>query len=136
MPSPIKMRTDYSAPQLRVLAKSAKTNSQSRRLLSLAAVLDGMNRTDAARIGGMDREPGGTGSTGSTSSAPTACATFVPGASRHGCPPIKRPNAPPLLMPGLISASMGSFAGDALICSASSKNGLAWIITSVMCERC
>ena len=41
MPSPIKMRTDYSAPQLRVLAKSAKTNSQSRRLLSLAAVLDG-----------------------------------------------------------------------------------------------
>jgi VIT1/CCC1 family predicted Fe2+/Mn2+ transporter len=25
MPSPIKMRTDYSAPQLRVLAKSAKT---------------------------------------------------------------------------------------------------------------
>ena len=42
MPSPIKMRTDYSAPQLRVLAKSAKTNSQSRRLLSLAAVLDGM----------------------------------------------------------------------------------------------
>ena len=56
MPSPIKMRTDYSAPQLRVLAKSAKTNSQSRRLLSLAAVLDGMNRTDAARIGGMDRQ--------------------------------------------------------------------------------
>ena len=30
MPSPIKMRTDYSAPQLRVLAKNAKTNSQSR----------------------------------------------------------------------------------------------------------
>jgi transposase len=56
MPSPIKMRTDYSAPQLRVLAKNAKTNSQSRRLLSLAAVLDGMNRTDAARIGGMDRQ--------------------------------------------------------------------------------
>jgi len=79
-------------------------------------VLDGMNRTDAARIGGMDREPGGTGSTGSTSSAPTACATFVPGASSHGCPPIKRPNAPPLLMPGLISASMGPFASEALIC--------------------
>ena len=56
MPSPIKMRTDYSAPQLRVLAKNAKTNSQSRRLLSLAAVLDGMNRTDAARIGSMDRQ--------------------------------------------------------------------------------
>jgi hypothetical protein len=54
MPSPIKMRTDYSPAQLRALAKSAKANSQSQRLLSLAAVLDGMNRTDAARIGGMD----------------------------------------------------------------------------------
>src|SRR3712207_9248957 len=29
---------------------------RSRRLLSLAAVLDGMNRTEAARIGGMDRQ--------------------------------------------------------------------------------
>ena len=56
MPSPIKMRTDYSARQLRVLAKSARTNRQSRRLLSLAAMQDGMNRTDAARIGGMDRQ--------------------------------------------------------------------------------
>jgi hypothetical protein len=32
-----------------------KDNNQSRRLLSLAAVLDGMNRTDAARIDRMDR---------------------------------------------------------------------------------
>ena len=56
MPSPIKMRTNYSALQLRVPAKSGKSNSQSRRLLSLAAVLDGMNRTDAARIGCMDRQ--------------------------------------------------------------------------------
>ena len=48
MPSPIKMRTDYSPSQLRVLATSAKTNSQSRRLLSLAAVLDGMSRTAAS----------------------------------------------------------------------------------------
>ena len=52
MPSPIKLRTDYSPAQLRTLAKSAKTNCQSRRLLSLAAVLDGMSRTDAARICG------------------------------------------------------------------------------------
>jgi len=29
MPSPIKIRSDYSAPQLRVLAESAKTNSLS-----------------------------------------------------------------------------------------------------------
>ena len=56
MPSPVKLRTDYSPAQLRTLAKSAKTNSQGRRLLSLAAVLDGMSRTDAARIGGTERQ--------------------------------------------------------------------------------
>ena len=50
------LRTDFSASGLRHLAKRSKDNSQSRRLLSLAAVLDGMNRTDAARIGGMDRQ--------------------------------------------------------------------------------
>ena len=37
-------------------AKGSKDANQSRRLLSLAAVLDGMNRADAARIAGMDRQ--------------------------------------------------------------------------------
>lgn len=50
------LRKDYSAEDLRRLAKSAKTVSLGRRLLSLAAVLDGMSRADAARIGGMDRQ--------------------------------------------------------------------------------
>jgi transposase len=50
------MRTDYTAGELRRLAATTRHASQSRRLLSLAAVLDGMNRTDAARIGGMDRQ--------------------------------------------------------------------------------
>jgi len=56
MASAIALRADYSATDLRRLAKRAKDNGQSRRLLSLAAVLDGMRRTDAARIGGMDRQ--------------------------------------------------------------------------------
>lgn len=56
MPSALPLRTDYSPADLRRLAKQAKDNNKSRRLLSLAAVLDGMNRTDAARIGGMDRQ--------------------------------------------------------------------------------
>jgi transposase len=56
MPSAVKLRTDYSAKELRKLAKRVKDNNQARRLLSLAAVLDGMNRDDAARIGGMDRQ--------------------------------------------------------------------------------
>ena len=56
MPAAVELRADYSADALRRLAKRSKDNSQSRRLLSLAAVRDGMNRTDAARIGGMDRQ--------------------------------------------------------------------------------
>ncbi len=55
MGSAIAMRTDYSATELRRLAKSSRDSKQSRRLLSLAAVLDGMSREDAARVGGMDR---------------------------------------------------------------------------------
>jgi transposase len=56
MPAAVQLRADYSAADLRRLARAAKDNNQSRRLLSLAAVMDGMNRTDAARIGGMDRQ--------------------------------------------------------------------------------
>src|SRR4028118_1995049 len=56
MPAAVRMRTDYSAHELRRLAATTKNANQSRRLLSLAAVLDGMSRTEAARIGGMDRQ--------------------------------------------------------------------------------
>jgi transposase len=50
------LRRDFSADELRRLAGKSKDANQSRRLLSLAAVRDGMNRTEAARIGGMDRQ--------------------------------------------------------------------------------
>lgn len=56
MGSAIRMRTDYSPEELRRLAKRARDTNQSRRLLSLAAVVDGMSRAEAARIGGMDRQ--------------------------------------------------------------------------------
>jgi transposase len=56
MGSAVKMRSDFSAGELRRLAKVAKDVNQSRRLLSLAAILDGMSRQDAARVGGMDRQ--------------------------------------------------------------------------------
>ena len=56
MPAAVQLRADYSAADLRRLARASKDNNQSRRLLSLAAVMDGMNRKDAARIGGMDRQ--------------------------------------------------------------------------------
>ncbi len=56
MASAVNLREDYSAAELRRLATGTRNANQSRRLLSLAAVLEGMNRTDAARIGGMDRQ--------------------------------------------------------------------------------
>ena len=56
MSAAVRLRTDFSASELRRLAAATKNASQSRRLLSIAAVLDGMNRTDASRIGGMDRQ--------------------------------------------------------------------------------
>ena len=56
MGSAVKLRTDYSVGELRRLAKAAKNSKQSWRLLSLAAVLDGMSREEAARVGGMDRQ--------------------------------------------------------------------------------
>jgi transposase len=56
MPAAVKLREDYSAEQLRALAKRSKDAHQSRRLLSLAAVRDGIDRGEAAKIGGMDRQ--------------------------------------------------------------------------------
>jgi transposase len=56
MTAAVRVRTDVSAAELRGFAAAAKHANQSRRLLSIAAILDGMSRADAARIGGMDRQ--------------------------------------------------------------------------------
>ena len=56
MGSAVSLRTDFSADDLRRNAKRCSDNRQIRRLLALAAVYDGMTRTEAARIGGMDRQ--------------------------------------------------------------------------------
>ena len=56
MPSAVSLREDYSVEELRALARRSKTVNQSRRLLSLAAVRDGMDRGAAAKVGGMDRQ--------------------------------------------------------------------------------
>ena len=52
----IAVRTDYTAGEVRGLAKRAKDAAQARRLLAIAAVLDGASRTEASRIGGMERQ--------------------------------------------------------------------------------
>jgi len=56
MSAALRIRTDYTAAALRKLAIRTKCSRQSRRLLSIAAIYDGMSRADAARIGGMDRQ--------------------------------------------------------------------------------
>src|SRR5712691_2238739 len=56
MSAAIGLRQDFEADGLRRLAAAAKDADQARRLLALAAVYEGMNREEAARIGGMDRQ--------------------------------------------------------------------------------
>ncbi len=48
------IRSDFDTGQLRVLASHSRDANQARRLLSLAAIYDGMARADAAIVGGMD----------------------------------------------------------------------------------
>src|SRR5262249_21308147 len=52
----IAVRTDYTAGEVRRFAQRAKDAAQARRLLAIAAVLDGASREEAATIGGMDRQ--------------------------------------------------------------------------------
>jgi transposase len=56
MGTAIAVRSDFTGEQLRQLAKRAKDVAQARRLLAIAAVLDGASREDAAKAGGMDRQ--------------------------------------------------------------------------------
>ena len=56
MPRVVEIKASHTPAELRRLAASGKDANQSRRLLSIAAVLDGMSRADAARIVGMDRQ--------------------------------------------------------------------------------
>ena len=52
----IGLRKDFTAAMVRMFAARAKDADQVRRLLSIAAIYEGMSRGDAARIGGMERQ--------------------------------------------------------------------------------
>ncbi len=56
MPSALALRDDFDARTLRALASKSRDAKQSRRLLSIAAIYDGMTCKEAAKIGGMDRQ--------------------------------------------------------------------------------
>ena len=49
-------RTEYSAEELRRKAGRVRNANQSRRLLALASILDGVSRSAAAQNAGMDRQ--------------------------------------------------------------------------------
>jgi transposase len=52
----VPVRSDFTSGEVRRFARRAKNAAQARRLLAIAAVLDGASREDAAKIGGMDRQ--------------------------------------------------------------------------------
>lgn len=52
----IELRNDYSADDLRGLARKSRDAKQARRLMALAGVVDGLSRADAAAVGLMDRQ--------------------------------------------------------------------------------
>jgi transposase len=53
MPRALNLRLDFTANDLRRLAGKTKDGAQAIRLLALAAVAEGLSRSEAARIGGM-----------------------------------------------------------------------------------
>lgn len=72
MGQPVMIRGNYTSGELRRLATQCQAAGQARRLLAIAAVVDGASRMDAARIGGMDRRRCAIGCIGSTAKGPTA----------------------------------------------------------------
>ena len=52
----IALRDDYDSLALWDLARRSRDPRQLRRLLALAAAYEGMSRTEAAKVGGMDRQ--------------------------------------------------------------------------------
>jgi len=74
----VPLRADFKAVELRALAKRAEDADQARRLLSLAAVLDGMSRKAAAEIGAMIGRHCATGRIASTSRAPRGSSMLKP----------------------------------------------------------
>ena len=79
----IAVRTDYAAGEVRRFAQRAKDAAQARRLLAIAAVLDGASREEAATIGGMDRQTLRDWVIGSTSRERTVSSIFL----LRGCRP-------------------------------------------------
>ena len=136
MPSAVTLRTDFSAAKLRGLAKTSKDANQSRRLLSLAAVLDGMNRADAARIGGMDRQTLRDWVHRFNRTGPDGLLDAWASGPMSRLSPSQKAELAAIVEAAPTGKSMASCAGGASISSASLVSVSASPITSAMSERC
>ncbi len=56
MSAAVKLQDEVSADELRAMARASRDTRQCRRLLALAAVAEGRSRSEAAALGGMDRQ--------------------------------------------------------------------------------
>ncbi|PZN93903.1 MAG: hypothetical protein DCF30_21100 [Hyphomicrobiales bacterium] len=130
MAAAVKLRTDYSAFDLRRLAAGSRHANQSRRLLSLAAVLDGMDREQAARIGGMDRQTLRDWVHRFNEGGPDGLKDIRSKGHRPGSRSISSPPWRPSSRPAPTGLSMAWCAGGASICKRSSLSASASIITS------
>ena len=54
MPAAVGLRPDWDAKRVRAAAREVKDADQTRRLLAIAAVYEGQDRTTAAKLGAMD----------------------------------------------------------------------------------
>ena len=52
----VRLRSDWGTARVRAVAREAENTDQVRRLLAIAAVYEGKNRSEAARVGAMDRQ--------------------------------------------------------------------------------
>src|SRR5215217_2351998 len=120
MPKVVPIKDGYTPTQLRHLAATSKDANQSRRLLSIAAALDGMSRAEAAKIGGMDRQTLRDWSIASTSAVSKGSRMAGAGTSRGGCPKLSRRSSWRSSRRARIASWTASCVGAGLIYSASS----------------
>ena len=137
MSGAVRLRDDFTAVDLRQLAKSRNDPGQIRRLLALAAVYDGMKRSDAAKIGGMDRQTlrdwvhrfNEEGPDGLINRKGPERARRLSEEQMH--------ELAELVETGLLTLTRTAlFVGAVSICNGSSKIGLVWPITNAPSPSC
>jgi hypothetical protein len=134
MASAVTLREDYSAEELRALARRSKDVNQSRRLLSLAAVRDGMDRSSAAKIGGLDRQTLRDWVHRFNAAGPEGLIDNWTEGPKPRLSAAQWPISPPSSKLGRIARGTASCVGDGWTSSASSPSGSALTSTSATSE--